>query len=114
MKIHFEIDADAAQRKGLKISSGVAQAGKDRPAQSRERAGNSVSWFTNMPINRKLTMVILLTCTSGVLLLLAAVMIALRVVMSRRAMVENMTLHGRHPRPLQHRAAFFSSRRRRG
>ena len=52
-----------------------------------------------MPINRKLTAVILSTCTC-MLLLAGAAMIVMDVVTSRKAMVENMTvladLLGRH------------------
>jgi methyl-accepting chemotaxis protein len=48
-------------------------------------------WFANMPINRKLTTVILSTCTC-MLLLAGAAMIVMDVVTSRKAMVENMTV----------------------
>jgi len=48
-------------------------------------------WFTNMPINRKLTAVILLTCTC-ILLLAGAALIAMEGITSRREMVENMTV----------------------
>jgi methyl-accepting chemotaxis protein len=48
-----------------------------------------MSWFTNMPIRRKLTMVILLNSTA-VLLLAGAAMIATEWVTSREAMKENL------------------------
>src|SRR5258708_735946 len=57
----------------------------------RERAGsNAMLSFTKMSINRKLTMIILLTCTA-VLLLAGLAMIATEIVTSRRAMIEDMT-----------------------
>lgn len=50
-----------------------------------------MQWFRNMPIKRKLTMVILLTCSSS-LLLAGTAMIAAESATSRQAMVENMTV----------------------
>jgi methyl-accepting chemotaxis protein len=59
-------------------------------------------WFTKTSINRKLTMIILSTCTA-VLLLAGLAMIATEIVTSRRAMVEDMTVLadvlGRHSTP---------------
>jgi hypothetical protein len=47
--------------------------------------------FSNMPLNRKLTLVIMLSCTS-VLLLAGAATIAAELVTSRKAMAEDMTV----------------------
>jgi methyl-accepting chemotaxis protein len=50
-----------------------------------------MSWFSNMPINRKLTVVIVVTC-AAMLILAGAVTIAAEIVTARRAMVDENTV----------------------
>jgi methyl-accepting chemotaxis protein len=50
-----------------------------------------MAWFSNLPINRKLTAVILLTCTLA-LVVTGAAMIATEWMMSRQALVQNLTV----------------------
>ncbi|HEX4123760.1 MAG TPA: methyl-accepting chemotaxis protein [Tepidisphaeraceae bacterium] len=50
-----------------------------------------MSWFSNMPINRKLTLVIVVTC-AAMLILAGAVTISVETVTARRAMVDENTV----------------------
>src|SRR3989440_308516 len=58
-------------------------------APTRERGANNMRWLANMPIKRKLTLIILLTCTA-VLLVTGVAMIAAGLMTSRKAMLEEM------------------------
>ena len=50
-----------------------------------------MAWWTDIPVRRKLTLVILLTCTT-VLLLACAVLAAYELITFRRTMARDMTV----------------------
>ena len=89
--MRFEINPAIARREGLKISSQLLSLGKDRRIGSGQVRKNSMTWFQNLPIRRKLTLVILLTC-SAVLLMACGGLAGYEVYEFQRAMVRDMTV----------------------
>src|SRR5579872_4937838 len=65
--------------------------GQRSSAPIRERKSNSMRLFKNMPIKRKLTMIILVVCAS-VLMLSEAATITTELVAARQQLVENMNV----------------------